>query len=73
MNSFVFQAEDVLPMHNHERGGTHITVVTKGSFRVVGIGWNLVMSAGDIVDWSPEQYHEFTALENDSKLINILK
>ncbi len=73
LNSFVYQSQDVLPMHNHENGGAHLTVVTKGSFRVTGAGWEIIMTAGDIVDWPPEQYHEFTALEDDSKLINILK
>jgi len=76
ISSLVFEdVGDVLPMHNHEKNPdfNHVTVISKGSFAMRGKGWEKTVSAGDIIDWQPEVFHEFTALEDDSKLINILK
>ena len=69
-----FQLEgDVLPMHTHGENDTHISIVSKGSFRAHGDGWELTLVAGNVVDWPAHQAHEFVALEPGSRLVNIVK
>lgn len=67
------QIGDVLPMHTHDEGSVHITIVARGSFRVHGDGWEMVAKAGDVLDWKPGQAHEFIALEPNSRFVNIVK
>ena len=64
---------DALPMHTHGENDTHISIVSKGSFRAHGDGWELTLVAGNVVDWPAHQAHEFVALEPGSRLVNIVK
>jgi quercetin dioxygenase-like cupin family protein len=64
---------DVLPMHWHRPENTHITIVAKGSFMVKGVTWEKTLVAGNVVDWPAYQQHEFVALEDNSRLVNISK
>jgi quercetin dioxygenase-like cupin family protein len=66
-------ANDVLPMHSHGDADAHITVVARGSFKAHGNGWERVLKAGDVVDWKPNDPHEFVALEDNSRIVNIVK
>lgn len=67
------KVNDVLPMHSHTDADVHISIVARGSFRVRGIGWERVVSAGDVLDWRPNDPHEFMALDANSRLVNIVK
>ena len=66
---------DVLPMHWHSAENVHITVVAKGSFKAHGPDgtWEKTLTSGNIVDWQPFQQHEFIALEDNSRIVNIVK
>lgn len=64
---------DVLPMHQHSEENVHITVVARGSFKAHGNGWEKIVSAGDVLDWKPNDPHEFTGLEANSRIVNIVK
>ena len=64
---------DVLPMHSHTEADVHISVVARGRFRAHGNGWERVVSAGDVLDWRPNDPHEFVALESNCRLVNIVK
>jgi len=64
---------NVLPMHTHGEADVHITVVARGSFKAHGNGWERVLTAGDIADWKPHDPHEFVALEDNSRIVNIVK
>jgi len=66
-------AGDALPMHSHGESDVHITVVARGSFKAHGNGWERVLSAGDVADWKPNDPHEFIALEENSRIVNIIK
>lgn len=66
-------AGDVLPMHQHSEADVHITVVARGSFKAHGNGWERVLTAGDVADWRPNDPHEFIALEDNSRIVNIIK
>jgi quercetin dioxygenase-like cupin family protein len=64
---------DVLPMHEHDELTNHITVVARGSFKAHGSGWERILKAGDVADWRPHDPHEFVALEDNSRIVNIIK
>ena len=68
------KAGDVLPMHRHTECDVHITVVARGSFRVHGpdIG-DKEYSAGALLDWPAGVDHEFIALADGARVVNILK
>jgi quercetin dioxygenase-like cupin family protein len=76
LNLGIYDAEqegDILPMHSHEEDTIHITIVARGSFKVLGDDWDMIAKAGDVIDWRVGQNHELVALEPDSRFINILK
>lgn len=66
-------AGDVLPMHDHDEATAHITVVAKGRLKAHGDGWETEAIAGQILDFPANQPHELTALENETRAINIVK
>lgn len=66
-------AGDVLPMHTHTEANVHISVIARGSFRAHGNGWERVVNAGDVLDWQPNEPHEFIALSAEARLVNIVK
>jgi len=76
LNGFLYDfpvTGDTLPMHTHDEATTHISIVSKGSFKAHGDGWDMTLVTGNVVDWPANQAHEFIALEPDSRLINIVK
>ena len=64
---------DTLPMHSHTETTVHVTFILSGSFRIHGGGWEMVSKAGAFIDWEPGQFHEFIALEPNSRCLNMLK
>lgn len=64
---------DVLPMHTHDEKTAHITVVARGKVTAHGNGWSAEYGAGSVIDFPPHQSHEFIALEDDSRIVNIIK
>ena len=67
------KAGDVLPLHWHKPENSHISIVAKGSFIATGINWEKTLVAGNVIDWKSYQQHEFVALEDNSRLVNIVK
>lgn len=64
---------DILPKHNHSEKEAHITIVAKGSIRAYSHDWSIDIPAGKVVDFPPEQPHEFMALEDGTRIVNIGK
>ena len=64
---------DALPMHTHGEVDVHITVVAKGAFLTRGAGWKREVKAGDVLDWRPNDPHEFVSTEAGSRIVNIVK
>jgi quercetin dioxygenase-like cupin family protein len=64
---------DILPLHTHDEGDTHMTIVARGSFMARGNGWRRTIMAGDVLDFQPSDAHEFVALEDNSRIVNIIK
>jgi quercetin dioxygenase-like cupin family protein len=67
------QAGDVLPMHTHTEGNAHITIVARGRVKAHGNEWSAEYSAGAVIDFPSNQSHEFVALEDDTRIVNITK
>jgi quercetin dioxygenase-like cupin family protein len=67
------EAGDKLPMHNHDETNVHITFVMNGSFLIHGDGWKITAKTGQVLDWKPGQAHEFVALEENSRILNLVK
>lgn len=64
---------DTLPMHTHIDGNTHITIVARGKVKAHGNKWEAEYSAGAVIDFPSQQSHEFVALEDNSRIVNIIK
>jgi quercetin dioxygenase-like cupin family protein len=64
---------DVLAMHQHQNDTNHMTVVARGSFRIHGSGWEKVATCGEVLDFEPNDPHEFVSLEPGSRVVNIVK
>ena len=71
---FDFENEgDTLPLHNHSEGDAHITIVARGSVKAHGNGWERVLKSGAVIDFPPNQEHQFIALEDNTRIVNITK
>lgn len=71
---YLFEKEgDLLPMHDHVKGGAHISIASKGSFICTGDFPTFVMNTGDIINWKAETAHQFEAEKDDSRLVNLTK
>ena len=64
---------DALPMHTHTGGNAHITIVARGKIKAHGNEWEAEYSAGAVIDFPTNQSHEFIALEDNSRIVNIIK
>jgi quercetin dioxygenase-like cupin family protein len=67
------KAGDTLPMHTHQEGNAHITIVARGKVKAHGNEWSADYSAGAVIDFPSDQSHEFIALEDNSRIVNIIK
>ncbi len=66
-------AGDILPRHTHTNETAHITIVAKGKIRVTAGNWTQDVECGKVLDLPANQEHEFIAIENESRIVNIVK
>lgn len=66
-------AGDELESHVHTQEDVHISIVARGKIKAFGPGWEQIIETGGILDWEPGQWHGFIALEDNSRLVNIIK
>lgn len=64
---------DILPKHNHTEDTVHITIVARGRISAYSHDWEMVAEAGQILNFRPEEPHEIMALEDGTRIINIIK
>jgi quercetin dioxygenase-like cupin family protein len=64
---------DVLPKHIHDETNVHITIVCKGKIKAYSHDWEIEATSGQVVDFRVGEPHEIMALENDTRIINIVK
>lgn len=72
MYDFEF-AGDVLPKHVHLEEDVHITIVARGKIKAYSHDWEKEAVAGQILNFRVGEPHELMALENNTRIINILK
>jgi quercetin dioxygenase-like cupin family protein len=71
---YIFEkAGDVLIKHNHTENDVHITIVARGKLKAHSHDWDLVASAGQMLNFRPNEPHELLALEDDTRIFNIVK
>jgi quercetin dioxygenase-like cupin family protein len=76
LNGFIYDfqfAGDVLPTHIHDEATNHITVVAKGRLKAKSDTWEREAGAGQIMDFVVGEPHELIAMEDDTRIINIVK
>jgi quercetin dioxygenase-like cupin family protein len=67
------KAGDILPNHVHTEQDAHITIVARGKLKAYSDGWEIVAIPGQLVNFEPGQAHELMALEDNTRIFNIIK
>ena len=67
------QAGDILPKHNHTEENAHITIVARGKIKAYSHDWEIEGVAGQIMDFRSGEPHEIMALEDNTRIVNIVK
>lgn len=67
------KAGDVLPKHVHTREDVHITIVARGRLRAYSHDWSTEIAAGGVVDFREGEPHELMALEDGTRIFNVIK
>jgi quercetin dioxygenase-like cupin family protein len=76
INGMIFdfeEAGDVLTKHIHNEDNVHITIVARGRIKAHSHDWEIEASAGQVLDFRPNEPHEITALEDNTRIFNIVK
>ena len=64
---------EVVPMHIHDESNVHITIVARGRVKAYSHDWEKEAVAGQIIDFRVGEPHEIMALEDGTRIFNILK
>lgn len=64
---------DILPKHNHDENTAHITIVSRGKLKAYSHDWEKEAVAGQLLDFRPGEPHELMALEDNTRIFNIIK
>jgi quercetin dioxygenase-like cupin family protein len=64
---------DVLPKHNHTEETAHITIVARGRLKAYSHDWELEATAGQLLNFRAGEPHELMALEDNTRIFNIIK
>ena len=64
---------DILPKHNHTQNDVHITIVARGKIKAYSHDWEKEAVAGQLLDFRPGEPHELMALEDNTRIFNIVK
>jgi quercetin dioxygenase-like cupin family protein len=67
------KAGDILQKHTHTENDVHITIVARGKIKAYSHDWEKEAIAGQILDFRPGEPHEIMALEENTRIFNILK
>lgn len=67
------KAGDILPKHNHDENSVHITIVARGKLKAYSHDWEKEAVAGQLLDFRAGEPHELMALEDNTRIFNIIK
>lgn len=66
-------AGDILQKHVHDELSVHITIVARGKIKAYSHDWEQIVPAGGLIDFRVGEPHELMALEDNTRIFNILK
>jgi len=66
-------AGDIFLKHNHDEASAHITIVARGKIKAYSHDWSIEATAGQLLNFRPHEPHEIVALENNTRIFNIVK
>jgi len=66
-------AGDILSKHVHTEDDVHITIVARGRLKAYSHDWEQIVEAGQLLDFRAGEPHELMALEDNTRIFNILK
>ena len=64
---------DIVEKHTHDENSVHITIVARGKIKAYSHDWEKEATAGQVVDFRVGEPHEIMALEDGTRIFNILK
>lgn len=67
------KAGDILPKHVHAESDVHITIVARGRLKAYSHDWEIEAGPGKLIDFRVGEPHELMALEDNTRIFNILK
>lgn len=67
------KAGDILPKHVHDETNVHITIVCTGKIKAYSHDWEIEAEPGKIIDFRVGEPHEIMALEDNTRIVNIIK
>jgi quercetin dioxygenase-like cupin family protein len=67
------RAGDVLPKHIHDESTDHITIVARGRVKAMSHDWSQTAVAGQMINFRVGEPHEIVALDDNTRIFNILK
>lgn len=67
------KAGELLEKHIHTEDNIHVTIVARGRVKVYSHDWETIATAGQLVDFRPGEPHEIVALDDGTRIFNILK
>jgi len=67
------KAGDILAKHNHDENTVHITIVARGKLKAYSHDWEQEAVAGQLLDFRAGEPHELMALEDNTRIFNIVK
>lgn len=76
LNGTIYDFEkvgDILPKHVHTPQDVHITIVARGRLKAYSHDWELEATAGQLLDFRHGEPHELMALEDNTRIFNIVK
>jgi quercetin dioxygenase-like cupin family protein len=67
------KAGDILGKHVHTEEDVHITIVARGKLKAYSHDWSTEATAGQVLDFRVGEPHELMALEDNTRIFNIIK
>lgn len=67
------KAGDLLEKHVHTEDNVHITIVARGKVKAYSHDWSIEATPGQILDFRVGEPHELMALEDNTRIFNIIK
>lgn len=64
---------DILEKHVHNEDNVHITIVARGRIKAYSHDWEIIGELGQLLDFRAGEPHEIMALEDNTRIFNIIK